>query len=237
MPSVSYPREVLSFLSATGKILFHKERARLLNRENDSVASSDIATLAMRHGARMITHLFNAMPQLHHRDPTIIGLLGASPHLSSPLSPISLYPAPNLASGTVPSDSAPNSAVVHTTQSHAEAIDTTDTPPQTPGAAAASGASTPLLLPRKGSRTELHLEKGEVTDMAFVRPFYGMIVDGIHSHPNSVRVSMTPLTTPYDSNSICRVTQLAYSAHPEGCILVTDGKYSGVASYDLWFHE
>lgn len=169
-----------------------------------SVASSDIATLAMRHGARMITHLFNAMPQLHHRDPTIIGLLGASPHLSSPLSPISLYPAPNLASGTVPSDSAPNSAVVHTTQSHAEAIDTTDTPPQTPGAAAASGASTPLLLPRKGSRTELHLEKGEVTDMAFVRPFYGMIVDGIHSHPNSVR--------------------LAYSAHPEGCILVTDAQ-------------
>lgn len=35
------------------------------------------------------------------------------------------------------------------------------------------------------------------------RPFYELIVDGIHSHPNSVR--------------------LAYNAHPEGCILITDG--------------
>ncbi|KDQ28215.1 carbohydrate esterase family 9 protein [Pleurotus ostreatus PC15] len=84
-----------------------------------SVATSDIATGAVQHGARLITHLFNAMPQLHHRDPSIIGLLGASPHLSS--SP---------------------------------------------------------------------------------RPFYGLIVDGIHSHPNSVR--------------------LAFSAYPEGCILITD---------------
>jgi N-acetylglucosamine-6-phosphate deacetylase len=41
-----------------------------------------------------------------------------------------------------------------------------------------------------------------VADLAFERPFYEMIVDGIHSHPNSVR--------------------LAYSAHPAGCILITD---------------
>ncbi|CAK5270224.1 unnamed protein product [Mycena citricolor] len=38
--------------------------------------------------------------------------------------------------------------------------------------------------------------------MAFERPFYDMIVDGIHSHPNSVR--------------------LAYTAYPAGCILITD---------------
>lgn len=47
-----------------------------------------------------------------------------------------------------------------------------------------------LGLPeRKGSRSELHLDKGQVADMAFERPFYELIVDGIHSHPNSVRVS------------------------------------------------
>ncbi|KIP08673.1 carbohydrate esterase family 9 protein [Phlebiopsis gigantea 11061_1 CR5-6] len=84
-----------------------------------SIASTDIATAAVVGGARLITHLFNAMPQLHHRDPSIIGMLGASPHLAQ--------------------------------------------------------------LPT---------------------PFYELIVDGIHSHPNSVR--------------------LAYTAYPEGCILITD---------------
>ncbi|KAJ7594920.1 hypothetical protein C8J56DRAFT_927969 [Mycena floridula] len=83
-----------------------------------SVAASETATTSVVQGATMITHLFNAMPQLHHRDPSIIGLLGAMP--SSP----------------------------------------------------------------------------------FVRPFYEIIVDGIHCHPNSIG--------------------LAYSAFPDGCILITD---------------
>ncbi|KAI0036148.1 Metallo-dependent hydrolase [Vararia minispora EC-137] len=99
-----------------------------------SIATTDIATNAVRKGARLITHLFNAMPQLHHRDPSIIGLLGASPHLASAFHPIASSDAP------------------HT--------------------------------------------------ITFVRPFYELIVDGIHLHPNSVR--------------------LAYNVHPEGCILITD---------------
>lgn len=79
-----------------------------------SDADVDLASKTVDDGARFITHLFNAMPQLHHRDPGVIGLLGNQPY----------------------------------------------------------------------------------------RPFYGLIVDGVHVHPNAVR--------------------LAYDAHPQGCVLVTD---------------
>ncbi len=64
------------------------------------------------------------------------------------------------------------------------------TPPQTPISAVSpgSGASTPSSAGSRKSRKTLHLDKGEVADMEFARPFYGIIVDGIHCHPNSVRV-------------------------------------------------
>ena len=44
----------------------------------------------------------------------------------------------------------------------------------------------------KVPRLGLHLDKGEVADLEFERPFYELIVDGIHSHPNSVRVRHRP---------------------------------------------
>ncbi|KAJ7072674.1 carbohydrate esterase family 9 protein [Mycena amicta] len=144
-----------------------------------SIASSQIATTAVVRGARLITHLFNAMPQLHHRDPSIIGLLGASPHLSAPAEEF-LNPTSPLASSVL-------SGIT------SEAFDYVSAP------------GSPVLKPgisRTTSRSELHLDKGQVADMAFDRPYYDMIVDGIHSHPNSVR--------------------LAYSAFPDGCILITD---------------
>ncbi|KAF9055223.1 Metallo-dependent hydrolase [Hymenopellis radicata] len=144
-----------------------------------SVATSAIATAAVRNGARLITHLFNAMPQLHHRDPSIIGLLGASPHLETHFSPITAQ----LYSG-MQSPVGKQVTGIRSPIDGSEAFDQNETPPQTPLFKRGQGGLTPS------------------SPKDFTRPFYELIVDGIHSHPNSVR--------------------LAYSAYPEGCILITD---------------
>lgn len=92
-----------------------------------SEATYEEARAGIAAGATMITHLFNAMRPLHHRNPGIFGLLGtASP----------------------------------------------------------SPSSTP---------TSTH---------AAQKPFFGLIADGIHLHPTSIKI--------------------AWNAHPDGCILVTD---------------
>ncbi|CAK7564602.1 MAG: N-acetyl-glucosamine-6-phosphate deacetylase [Sporothrix epigloea] len=44
-----------------------------------SEATYEQAAAAIAHGATMITHLFNAMRPLHHRNPGIFGVLGESP--------------------------------------------------------------------------------------------------------------------------------------------------------------
>ncbi|RKP05425.1 n-acetylglucosamine-6-phosphate deacetylase [Thamnocephalis sphaerospora] len=80
-----------------------------------SMAQIAEAEEGLKHGAKFVTHMFNAMSSFHHRDPAIVGLLGAT-----------------------------------------------------------------------------HME----------RPYYGLIADGFHAHPCSVRI--------------------AYSAHPKGLVLVTD---------------
>ncbi|XP_006461262.1 hypothetical protein AGABI2DRAFT_185538 [Agaricus bisporus var. bisporus H97] len=153
-----------------------------------STASTEEATNAMRHGAKLITHLFNAMPQLHHRDPSIIGLLGASPHISPFIDPMDADSSPAL------------SATSGTVEEHMSMLDGS-TPPMTPISTRAPSVSS---TSSRKSRKALHLDKGQVADMEFERPFYGIIVDGVHCHPNSVR--------------------LAYSSLPEKCILVTDAQ-------------
>lgn len=84
-----------------------------------SEATYEEASAAVATGAMMITHLFNAMRPLHHRNPGIFGVLGIH--------------------GTLP------------------------------------------------------------------RPYFGIISDGIHLHPNTIKI--------------------AYNAHPDGFILVTDAMH------------
>ena len=156
----------------------------------NSIASTGLATAAMQSGARLITHLFNAMPQLHHRDPSIIGLLGASPHLSSPSSPATsptttTFPLLH----RVPSAVRRAAAAQEGTQATSEAFDDVQTPPQTPVLAG-------------GDLADLGLTKGKVADLAFERPFYELIVDGIHSHPNSVRVRTLPLAPRFSQTDL-----------------------------------
>jgi len=151
----------------------------------------------MTHGARLITHLFNAMPQLHHRDPSIIGLLGASPHLSSYFSPISSPTASTPKPTFRRSLSLKTKSILpgifngngkNSPKAASEAFDDSDSPPMSPRSLLSQAAI-----------------KARSSVATLDRPFYELIVDGIHSHPNSVR--------------------LAYNAHPEGCILITDGTF------------
>ncbi|CAO3674800.1 hypothetical protein G6F70_001364 [Rhizopus microsporus] len=93
---------------------------------------------AVTKGASSITHLFNAMQAFHHRDPGLIGVLGAAD-----------LPIPA------------------TSSRHPEA-----------------------------SATSPDRQRPDP------RPFYGLICDGVHVHPNSIRI--------------------AYYSHPTGAVLVTD---------------
>ena len=137
------------------------------------------------------------MPQLHHRDPSIIGLLGASPWLSSPFDPspavlpCTLDHFPPFELPTSIHDTGASTPTGHfslSPQALKKILEESSARTKRQEALL-SGIVSPSNLPtRKQSRPSLHLDKGQIADMSFERPYYGLIVDGIHCHPNSVRV-------------------------------------------------
>jgi N-acetylglucosamine-6-phosphate deacetylase len=62
-------------LDPTGTVIPYLRSLGIIVSLGHSQANFDQAENAFRHGASMVTHAFNAMPGLHHREP---GLLGAA---------------------------------------------------------------------------------------------------------------------------------------------------------------
>ena len=60
-------------LDNTGAIIPYLTSLGIIVSLGHSLATSSQAKLAFTQGARMVTHAFNAMPSLHHREPGLLG--------------------------------------------------------------------------------------------------------------------------------------------------------------------
>ena len=162
-----------------------------------SDATFEQAQAAQRAGAKMVTHMFNAMRPFSHRDPGIFGLLGQA--TSRPATPI---------------QSPKQSPAVSPTFRTSTPTRRSASPPQpfslsrrklSSGSRSLCTPRSPVDSPRRTSpRSSLSISTSaaSIPDPILDPPFFGLIADGIH------------LSRP--------TLKIAYSAHPTGAILVTD---------------
>ncbi|MBD2167902.1 N-acetylglucosamine-6-phosphate deacetylase [Calothrix membranacea FACHB-236] len=70
-------------LDATGEVIPYLRSLGITVSLGHSQATADQAQRAFELGATMVTHAFNAMPPLHHREPGLLGAAITHPHVMS----------------------------------------------------------------------------------------------------------------------------------------------------------
>ncbi|WVQ85666.1 hypothetical protein IAT38_007832 [Cryptococcus sp. DSM 104549] len=183
-------------------------------------ASSEQALAGLTGGATLLTHLFNAMPPLHHREPGIVGLIGPPPQ-----APASKVVEPSISQQVT---SVPPTPTVGRTNS------STRVPPSIPeyfpfatptiedSVKLSSGEGFKwrqgVIPPEGWPKPKVSEKAGQMVS----RPYFSIIVDGIHVHPQAVG--------------------MAYHSHPEGCILVSDAMslidpFTEPSSSPVWWRD
>jgi N-acetylglucosamine-6-phosphate deacetylase len=66
-------------LDPTGQAITHLCEQNIIVSLGHSLATAAEAQVAFQQGATMVTHAFNAMPPLHHREPGLLGIAALTP--------------------------------------------------------------------------------------------------------------------------------------------------------------